>query len=234
MKNITKAILLSAGLGTRLRPITLQIPKCMVTIAGLPLLEHWIRHLENLKVDSVIINTHYLAEQVENYINQRQNNLLSINIINEKELLGTAGTLIANKDFFKDSIGILIHADNYTKTNLNELIKAFHNRPSGCLLTMLTFNSPNPESCGVVEISEKGIVTNFHEKVKYPPSNRANGAIYIFGQEFLDWLSQYANNCSDFSTEILPKLIGRISTWHTLDPYIDIGTPSALAKARAL
>ena len=65
-----KAILLAAGLGTRLKPLTNTIPKCLVPISGRPLLSYWLEKLANLGINEILINVHYLAEQVENYISQ--------------------------------------------------------------------------------------------------------------------------------------------------------------------
>jgi len=234
MPKLKKALLLSAGFGTRLRPITLTTPKCLVEIAGSPLLEHWIRRLEKMGFSSLLVNTHYLSDQVEEYLLRRKKSSISIQIVHEKKLLGTAGTLLANRDFFKDSVGLLIHSDNYTKADLGGLMRAYEVRPKNCILTMLTFDSPDPQSCGVVETSNQNVLINFYEKVKNPPTNRANAAVYVFGEDFLDWLNNYGKDCSDFSTEIIPKLKGKISTWHISDPYFDIGTPDALSKARML
>ena len=69
--------------------------------------------------------------------------------------MGTAGTLIENLSFFKNKIGILIHVDNATNFDLNELIEAHKKRTEGCILTMLTFNSKNPKACGIVEKNSK-------------------------------------------------------------------------------
>ena len=66
-----KALLLSAGYGTRLRPLTYSLPKCLVNIGGKPLLGHWIDKLECLGCEEAIINTHYLSEQVKNYLKER-------------------------------------------------------------------------------------------------------------------------------------------------------------------
>ena len=77
-------------------------------------------------------------------------------------------------------------------------------------------------------------MVGFHEKVAKPPGNRANGALYVFDQPFLDWLAVRHPNASDFSTEVLPHCVGSIYTWHTNSPYIDIGTPEALAEAEAI
>ena len=112
MKKKFRAILLAAGLGTRLRPLTLKMPKCMVDINGKPLLGNWLTKLENAGCEAVLINTHYLAEAVVDYINNLQKGTMDIRIVQERELLGTAGTLIKNQNFFGKETGVLIHADN--------------------------------------------------------------------------------------------------------------------------
>ena len=117
---------------------------------------------------------------------------------------------------------------------MDDFIVAHHERQASCLLTMLTFITNNPSSCGIVEIDKKQVVHSFHEKVLNPPSNRANGALYAFGQELLDCLNLIVPKPSDFSTEVIPKLIGRIQSWQTNDAYIDIGTPEALITAQQI
>ena len=99
---------------------------------------------------------------------------------------------------------------------------------------MLTFATDTPQSCGIVEADSEGVVQNFHEKIKNPPGNRANGAVYVFEQKLLDILKASEEQPLDFSTEVLPRLLGRIYTCHTLDHFIDIGTPESLNKAREI
>ena len=94
-----RALLLAAGLGTRLRPITLHTPKCLVPIKGEPLLGHWLRKLEIAGCDSVLINTHYLADQVEAFLKGWQSSTMVVQTVHEPQLLGTAGTLLANQAF---------------------------------------------------------------------------------------------------------------------------------------
>ncbi len=227
-----KALLLCAGFGTRLRPITLKDPKCLMQISGKPLLGLWLKKLEQYGFQEVLINTHYLSEKVNEYLKKRpENNRIKINTIYEEKLLGTAGTLMQNKYFFKDSTGFLIHGDNLTNFNLLELFNAHKKRRSNCLLTMLTFNSKNPRQCGIVETDENGILKGFHEKVENPPSNRANAAVYAFDYELFEFLSSLSNQKVDFSKDIIPKLLGRIQTYHTNDFFIDIGTKEALEEA---
>ena len=165
MSSQIKALLLAAGFGTRLRPITDSTPKCLVEIEGLHP-GRWINELEKINCDSILINTHYLANQVNEYVDHIQPECSSkLSIIHEEQLLGTCGTLLANQSFFADSTGLLIHADNATSADLQELISAHHDRPNHCLLTMLTFNTTNPQSCGIVEIDKEGVVIRFHENL---------------------------------------------------------------------
>ena len=113
-----RALLLAAGLGTRLKPITNNIPKCLVEISGKPLLGRWIQQLEVLDCDSVLLNTHYLSNLVMNYLNTIPEKRLKIKTLYEEKLKGTAGTLFDNIDFFDGYTGIFIHADNVSDFDL--------------------------------------------------------------------------------------------------------------------
>ena len=229
-----RCLLLAAGLGTRLRPITIKTPKCLVEVAGKPILEWWLKHLESINCEKVIVNTHYHAEKVSQFLKDYNNSRMHIIERYEQKLLGTAGTLVSAADFFKGSTGILIHADNATDTDLNKLIESHRKRPKNCLLTMLTFTSDSPQTCGIVETNSDGIVRKFHEKVINPPGDQANGAVYVFEEELLDMLKASKKKPHDFSTEVLPELMGRIYTCHTHDHFIDIGTPESLENARQI
>ncbi|MEB3354229.1 MAG: sugar phosphate nucleotidyltransferase, partial [Cyanobacteriota bacterium] len=159
---------------------------------------------------------------------------MGVHTIHEPELLGTAGTLLTNQAFFEDATGLLIHADNAMAEDLQGLLAAHAARPAHCLLTMLTFRTEQPRSCGILATDAQGVVTAFHEKVADPPGTCANGALYAFDPEFVEVLARIQPAPSDFSTEVIPTLLGRIQTWHTEQPYLDIGTPQALAAAQKL
>jgi mannose-1-phosphate guanylyltransferase len=228
-----RAILLAAGLGTRLRPLTNKIPKCLVQINGKPLLEIWLDRLMQAGIGPFLVNTHYLPEQVEDFIkssvHQKQ-----VELVNETELLGTAGTLAANQSFLQGEDGLLIHADNYCLANFNAFLQAHSSRPAGCVMTMMTFHTDTPSSCGIVELDERGVVIGFHEKVESPPGNLANGAIYLFSSELIERLNQDLKGVTDFSTEVLHQFVGKIYTYETSEVFIDIGSPEAYKKANDL
>jgi len=218
-----KAILLAAGLGTRLRPITDRIPKCLVPIKGIPLLGIWLNSLHKNNIGPYLINTHYLAEQVEAFITASDFHN-SVLLVNETKLLGTAGTLKKNMDFFDGNDGLLIHADNYCLANFQEFLDAHRSRPDGCLMTMMTFKTDNPSECGVVELNKDNVVISFYEKQSNPPSNIANGAIYILSKELIDQFKTRFKDAVDFSNEVIPALIGQIFAYETKEILIDIGT----------
>ena len=228
-----KAILLSAGFGSRLRPLTLKIPKCLVPIKGVPLLEIWLERLNNESLGPFLVNTHYLKKQVEDFVNE---SLLNdkVSIVYEPVLLGTAGTLMANIDFFDGKDGLLIHADNYCLADFNEFVDAHNNRPSNCLLTMMTFKTETPHTCGIIELDCNNIVKAIHEKVINPPGNLANGAVYILSKELVTLLKESKSTLVDFSSQVLPKLIGKIYTYETSEIFIDIGVKDSYEKANKL
>ena len=104
-----KAMLLSAGLGNRLRPLTEKIPKCLVPINGKPILQIWLERLSAENIGPFLINTHYLPKQVNDFVSASAFSS-QISLVNEVSLLGTAGTLIKNIDFFNQNDGLMIHA----------------------------------------------------------------------------------------------------------------------------
>lgn len=226
-----KALLLAAGLGTRLRPLTQTIPKCLVPIKHIPLLQIWLERLSSAGVNSFLVNTHYLSEKVVDFI---RNSVYKdcVTLVYEPELLGTAGTLIANLDFFQGEDGMLIHADNYCLAYLHDFIVAHKNRPSHCLMTMMTFRTDNPQSCGIVEIGGDGVVVSFYEKAETLHGNLANGAVYILSKEIISLIGKELSFVKDFSTEILPLFLGRIYTYETEDVFMDIGTSEAYALVK--
>ena len=226
-----RAMLLAAGLGTRLRPITKTIPKCLVPIKGKPLLHIWLERLTNAGIGPFLINTHYLTEQVEKFIKNSEF-YEQVELVYEPELLGTAGTLSANAEFFHGKDGLLIHADNYCKADFNAFLQAHEKRPSNCVMTMMTYLTDNPSSCGIVELDDNGVVTGFHEKVKTPPGNLANGAIYILSNSIINRMKIEFQDVSDISTGLLYKLLGKIYTYETSEILIDIGSVEAYQNAK--
>lgn len=227
-----KAFLMAAGLGTRLRPITNTIPKCMVPIKGRPLLSWWMELFEKHNVSDVLINTHYLAEPVRNFISSynRQSNKVRIYESYEPTLLGSAGTLKENKKFVEDESSFLIcYADNLTNINLSELI--FWHEQVNPVLTMGLFYTNNPTGCGIATLNDKHIITEFVEKPKHPASNLANAGIYVAGQEIFNYMPAGKGE-TDMGKDVLPLLIGKMAGYEIKDYLLDIGTIGNYQKAQ--
>lgn len=225
------ALLLAAGLGTRLRPLTDNKPKCLMNIGDRALLSIWLNSLNNLNIEKTVINTHYLAPQVNEFIEKNKNLYAGKLIIShEPKLLGTAGTLIANMHHYKDDDLMIIHADNYCLANLSEFIAIHEQRPKKCVMTMMTFESRDPTKCGIVKTKD-GVVVDFFEKSSIPMVGMANAAIYLISKEMLHEVNNQFSHLVDISTELITHFIGRIYTYHTSSPNIDIGTIEAYNEA---
>lgn len=225
-----RALLLAGGFGTRLRPLTDHIPKCLVPVKGKPLLEYWLDLLFQSGIEAAIVNTHYLPEPVRTFVagspwRDR------IKLAHENVLLGTGGTVLRNREFFDGEAFIVAHADNLTCFDPRAFIACHRARPPGCEITMMTFESDDPRSCGIVEEDESSVVTAFHEKVEHPPGNHANAAVYIFEPSVIDFLAALGKEVIDLSTEVIPQYIGRIATFHNSGYHRDIGNPESLRLA---
>ncbi len=98
-------------------------------------------------------------------------------------------------------------------------------------MTMMTFRTQTPKSCGIVEINRQGVVEDFVEKSAQPPGNLANGAVYLLEPEVLEWVCENPE-ATDFSTDVIPTFLGRIATWENLGIHRDIGVLSSLMAAQ--
>jgi len=223
-----KAIILAAGLGTRLRPITLTTPKCLVPVNGVPLLELWLRQCERAGVDAVLVNTHHLAERVEEFVAARRG--VPVTLAYEPELLGSAGTLAANWSFVEaDESFLVIYADNLTTFPVSKLtaFHATHDR----LASMALFRSPNPSACGIVEMDASGLVTGFEEKPASPRGNLANAGLYVFRRGVRAFLPAEAP--ADVGRALMPALVGHAKGLPIDGYFIDIGTLENYYSAQA-
>ncbi|MGH3828887.1 MAG: nucleotidyltransferase family protein [Pseudonocardiaceae bacterium] len=223
-----KAFLLAAGLGTRLRPITDSIPKCMLRIGDRPLLDIWLDALATTGVHEVLVNLHHFAPVVRAHVAAR-GGPPAVRLVEEPELLGSAGTLLANRGFVDgEEMFLAINADNLTDFDLRALIDA--HRAGGAIATLSLFRSPRPWECGVVEVKDSR-VAGYVEKPADPQSDLANAGMYAFHPSALDVIA--GPPPKDIGHDLLPRLVGRARAVPIGGCYfIDIGTPAALERAR--
>ncbi len=228
-----KALLLAAGLGTRLGPLTADTPKCLMEIGGEPILLRLVRQLAEAGVGEFLVNTHYLADQVEACVRTSEFSD-AIELVHEPVLLGTAGSLRTHWRFFDDEPGLVLHADNYFDFSLSPLIAGFTSRPTGIDMTMLVFEAEDPTACGVVELDGHEVVIAFHEKVPEPPTNLASAATMAFSPAIVLDLMALPEVPIDISLDLIPALLGRINVVRADGPVIDIGSAQNLERAREL
>ena len=225
-----KALLLAAGIGSRLGELTKTTPKCLMKVGGQTMLDHWLGKLDKLGVTDFLINTHYLADQVDAFISTHP--LCDrINISFEPILLGTGMSLVNHLEWLKTDDCFVVHVDNYCEDSLEGMCNTFRNRPPSCDGTMLVFKTNRPRECGIVGYDDNFILTNFHEKVDDPPSAEAGGAVYLFSASFLHELSSEAPTLNEISKDLIPMMIGRINCYFTKRYFQDIGRPETLTEA---
>ena len=222
-----KAFLLAAGLGTRLRPVTDTIPKCLVPVDGTPLIDIWLERLARAGVTEVLVNLHHFPEQVVDHL-ARCVQPTSVRTVFEPTLLGSAGTLLHNRDFVAgETVFLAVNADGLTDFDLTTLLDA--HRTSGAVATLGLFRAPDPSSCGIVELRD-GLVAAFEEKPPRPRGDLANAGLYAFSPEVLDRIRGPLPR--DIGLHLLPELVGSARGVVLGDAYFrDIGTPEALAQA---
>ena len=223
-----KAFLLAAGVGSRLRPITDTVPKCMVPIDGRPLLDIWLDAFDRAGVDEVLVNLHHLPDVVRRHIAARTGPP-AVRTVLEPELLGSAGTLITNREWVDGEESFLAcYADNLTDFDLLSLVQA--HRHHDAIATLTVFHSERPWAGGVVEIDAAGRVIGFVEKPANPVSDLTNAGIYAFHPGVLDEIDGVPPK--DIGFDLLPRLVGRARAVLVEGYFRDIGTADAYRRAR--
>ena len=215
-----KAFLLAAGQGTRLRPITDTIPKCLVPIRGIPMLRIWMDICRRTGIDEVIVNLHTHAGSVRSWLAANANGL-RVHLSEETTLLGSAGTLFANQDWVSsDPYFWIFYADVLTSTNLTSMLQS--HLQSNPTATLGLYQVPDPSRCGIVSFDEKMIIQEFVEKPAEPKSRWAFSGIMIASSKVLDYLP--SKTPADLGFDVLPRLVGQMLAYPISDFLLDIGT----------
>ncbi len=223
-----KAFLLAAGLGSRLRPVTDTTPKCMLVIDDRPLLDIWLDAFHRAGVNEVLVNLHHLPDVVRRHLAGRSTPP-AVRTVYEPELLGSAGTLVANRDWIAgEEFFLACNADNLTDFDVRSLIDA--HREHGPIATLTVFHSERPSAGGVVELDAAGQVVGFAEKPAEPVSDLTNAGMYAFRPAVLDEINGMPPR--DIGYDLLPQLVGRARAVPVEGYFLDIGTPDAYLRAR--
>jgi len=229
-QSMGKVLLLAGGLGTRLKPLTDSMPKCLIDIAGKPLIQYWFDCFANAQLLDVRINNHHLPQMVRDYIDmQNQTGMFNVSEAYEPKLLGSAGTVHANRDFVgEDDLCVIVYADNLSNVDLGEMIQYHksHNDP----MTMLLFKTDYPSKCGIATLDDDLRVIDFVEKPQNPTGNLANAGIYVLDGKAYHEIADM--NVFDLGFDVLPKFINRMRGWAWQGYHRDIGTHESLEQAK--
>jgi len=224
-----KAFLLAAGHGTRLRPTTENLPKCLVPIRGIPMLEIWLELCSRNGIDEVLINIHAHADIVRQTLRDRETPV-KVHVVEEKLLLGSAGTLYANRDWVQGEPSFCIfYSDVLTTANLR-LMAEFHQHRR-TVATLGLYQVADPSRCGVVISDREGMIREFEEKPEKPCSNWVFSGLMIANPDILDGIPQRLP--ADIGFDILPRLVGKMAGYPIYDYLIDIGTWENYQKAQS-
>lgn len=229
-----KGMILAAGEGRRLRPLTDHLPKPMLPLAGRPLLEHTITYLRDCGVTDLAVNLYHLPQAVIEYFGDGSNWGVQLRYSVEEHLLGSAGGVKRLQNFFDDTF-VIFYGDLLTWADLRPMIE--HHRRSGVLATMGLYHVPDPWNRGIVQLDEAHNIVRFVEKPARDQvfSHLANAGIYILEPEVLDRIP--AEMVYDFGHDVFPGLLAegiRVAGYVIEDLLIDIGLPEKYAEANRL
>ena len=228
---ISKALILSAGLGTRLRPLTDVMPKPMVPLAGRPLLEHLVRRCAAAGICDLAVNLHYLPHVVTDHFGNGTAFGVRLLYGLEAELLGTAGAVNNFREFFSEPF-LVLYGDVFFDVDLAAFAAA--HEASGATATVGLYHVDNPTECGLVDRDAKGRITRFVEKPAVAFTDLANAGIYAMSPKVLDYIPE--SGFCDFGRDVFPAMLaaGEPLYSEVLDGYVmDIGSPQKYERAKA-
>jgi mannose-1-phosphate guanylyltransferase len=189
-------MVLAAGLGTRLRPLTDTVPKPAVQVAGKPLIFYALLNMQKIGVSRVVINTHYLPQKVISTV-QSSSWPFEIVFVNEPEILGTGGAIRNAQEHLSDCDAIITHnSDSIVNFDFNRLLEAhFENAP---LSTMLLKEVEDPDSFGAISTDRNDRVRDIVGALNYAGpvhQRRMYCGVQVFGQELFDWMPATGSFC---------------------------------------
>ena len=225
------AILLVGGMGTRLHPLTLSIPKPMLPVAGVPFTEHQIVKAREAGITQIVLATAFKAEIFKPYFGDGSNFGIEIKYAVEESALGTGGAIRnAASELTQDGPVAIFNGDVLTGHDLNGQFN-FHEENKAGVSLYLT-KVPDARAFGAVELDSVNRVTAFNEKMENPPTNIINAGCYIFNREIIESIPE--NKVVSVERETFPDLLEsgeRVFGFIDTSYWLDIGTPSAFLKA---
>ncbi len=224
---LKKAMIMAAGVGSRLEPITNIVPKPLVPIANIPAMDILVKHLVSFGINDIIANTFYKADDIKEHYEQNSCGA-NIEFLKETELSGTAGGVKKCQFFFeKGQDFIIMSGDGLTDINIFEAYNS--HKKSNAIATIVTKDVKHSEvsKYGIIVPDKNGFVDSFQEKpsIKEAKSNLANTGIYIFNYEIFNYIP--GNSFYDFAKNVFPSLMKagiKINTYTHRGYWSDIGS----------
>lgn len=230
-----KAVVLAAGEGTRLKPITLTRPKHLIKVGGKPLLEHCLNALKAVGIEETLIVIHYMGDAIRTYFGDGKNFGLRISYIEQKEVLGTGNAVSIAEPYVKEDF-VLVYGDLLFSVDALKKVVAIHEKEKPAA-TMAVVPVEKPENYGIVEL-ENSHVKNIIEKPSRDkaPTNLANAGIYVFSTEIFEKIKQTkASVRGEWEiTDAISLLLKEktvLGVEISKDEWLDIGRPWDLLKA---
>ncbi|HEV3086732.1 MAG TPA: NDP-sugar synthase [Candidatus Elarobacter sp.] len=227
-----RAMILAGGMSTRLYPLTKQVPKPIVPVAGEPISGHVMRWLASFGYDEVAINVFYLADLVEETFGDGSRYGTKLHYLRERELTGSAGALKQMEGWF-DGTFVVVGCDDLTNADLASLVR-FH-KERGALATIGLLEVEEVDQYGVVVLDENGRITGFQEKPAKGTerSKLANTGIYVFEPAIFERIP--ADTFYDFGKQVFPELLRDGLPFYAMELkgayWRDIGTPDEYRRA---
>jgi NDP-sugar pyrophosphorylase family protein len=221
-------MLLAAGRGERLRPLTDTLPKPMIPVAGKPLIFHTLTYLKRCGIEEVVVNLHHLGDRIQEYVGDGRQWGLRVFYSRERHLLGTGGGIQkAASHLFRETF-LVMNADILVELNLNDVFR-FH-RENHATVTMVLRRDPEAERYGVIETDGYGLVRQILGKLQIPsaPWNRMMfTGLHVLEPEVFDYMSQQENAFSIIDVYLDMLRAGeRIMGYAMKGFWTDLGTPA--------
>ena len=231
-----KAVVLAAGEGVRLQPVTLTRPKHLIKVGGKPILEHCLKALKACRVSEILIVVHFMADAIHNYLGDGEKFGLKIKYIEQKKVLGTGNAVSVAEPFVEDDF-LLVYGDLLFTADAVKKVIGLHKKEKPAM-TMAVVPVEKPEDYGIIDLDESNVKRIIEKPIrKEAPTNLANAGIYVFSTEIFEKVRETSASArgeweiTDAISLLLrdgkPVLAARVSR----EDWVDVGRPWDLLEA---
>ncbi len=231
-----KAVVLAAGEGVRLQPVTLTRPKHLIKVGGKPILEHCLKALKACRVSEILMVVHFMADAIHNYLGDGEKFGLKIKYIEQKKVLGTGNAVSVAEPFVEDDF-LLVYGDLLFTADAVKKVVGLHKKEKPAI-TMAVVPVEKPEDYGIIDLDESNVKRIIEKPIrKEAPTNLANAGIYVFSTEIFEKVRETSASArgeweiTDAISLLLrdgkPVLAARVSR----EDWVDVGRPWDLLKA---